>query len=214
MINNIPTYLIGCDELSERKQITFDHLKENNVNFNYWRGLYGRNSGLMTTIVHNYWPDGRPYYISPGIASLTLNHLFLYQHCLVNNYEQVVVLEDDVHLENGWQEKMSSMLKNLPKDYDMVYLGWCHEGQGRNLKHVSDCLYNQVDGCVFGTHALLISKKGLKILIDHNRILEKPIDVQICLWSLPRMKYFVCYPSLITQKSQWKEKERIWVTSL
>lgn len=214
MINGIPTYLIGCDELPERKKFAFEHLQSHGVDFKYWRGLYGRTSGLMTTIIHNYWPDGRPYYISPGIASLTLNHLFLYQHCLLNNYDQVVVLEDDVHLEDEWREKMTSMMRFLPQDYDMVYLGWCHEGQGRSFKHVASYLYNDVNGCVYGTHAMLISKKGLKILIDHNRILERPIDVQICLWSLPLMKYYVCYPNLISQRSQWKEKDRMWVTSL
>jgi hypothetical protein len=117
-------------------------------------------------------------------------------------------------LENNWKEKMISMFKQLPEDYDMVYLGWCHEGHERNFKNYKGILYNEVDDCIFGTHALLISKKGLKILIDNNRILEKPLDIQIYLLSIPKMKYFVCYPSLIKQKSQLVEKEKIWHTTL
>lgn len=214
MINNMPTYIIGCDEMPERKQFALNQLKENNINFTYWRGLYGRTSGLSTTLVHNYWPDGKPYYINPSMISLSLNHLFLYQHCLTNNYEQVVILEDDFQLENGWRNRMATMLSCLPKDYDMVYLGWLYEGHKRKYKHVVDCLYNEVDDCIFGTHAMLISNKGLKILAETNRSYDKPLDVSIYFKSLPKMKYFVCHPSIITQKSQQKEKNKIWDTSL
>lgn len=210
MINNIPTYVIGCDELPERKQSALNQLQENNIQFQYWRGLYGKSSGISTTIPNSYWPDGRPYYGRPSNLSLCLNHLFLYQHCLLNNHDQVVILEDDFQLTNDWKERMTNMIQVLPADYDMVYLGWIHEGHNRKLKHFADCLHNQIDDCIFGTHALLISKNGLKILADNTRILQKPIDIQIYESSIPKMKYYLCLPCIITQKSQSQNQDQIW----
>jgi GR25 family glycosyltransferase involved in LPS biosynthesis len=216
MINNIPTFLIACDELADRKNATFEHLYKNNVDFTYWRGFYGNGSGIATSKVYYYENEDESsgVYITPNGVSLCLNHLFLYQHCLANNYEQVVILEDDVNLEDKWQERMYSMLENLPNDYDIVYLGWCHEKHERKYKHVADCLYNEINDCIFGTHALLISKNGLKILSETLRKIEKPIDVSICYNSLAHMKYFLCYPSIITQKSQSEPQDKIWESSL
>lgn len=214
MINNIPTYLISCDEFAERKKEAFKALERANVKFNYWRGLHGVSSGIATTKVYNYHNNGMPYYISPGATSLIINHLFLYQHCLSNQYEQVVILEDDVQFEEGWQDKMKNMLLELPKNYDLVYLGWLHEGHERKYEHYKHCLYNKINDCIFGTHALLISRKGLKILIETLRVIEKPLDIQIYEKSIPHMNYFLCFPSIVTQKSQKKDKDKIWETTI
>lgn len=214
MINNIPTYLIACDEFPERKKAAFDHLNQNGVDFKYWRGLHGKKSGITTTIPNNHYPDGRPYYNGAGCLSLILNHLFLYQHCLLSNHEQVVILEDDVTLEANWKERMTKMMEVLPKDYDIVYLGWVYEGHNRKYQHYKDCLYNQINDCIFGTHALLISKKGLQILANNTRKLQKPVDVEIYENSIPKMKYYLCHPSIITQKSQSKQKDKIWISTV
>lgn len=214
MINNIPTYLISCDEFTGRRKETSKHLKENNINFTYWRGIHGVNSGITTTKIYNYFSNGIPYYISQGATSLLINHLFLYQHCLLNNYDQVVILEDDIKLENNWKYRLESVLCDLPKDYDIVYLGWLYEGHNRKYDHFKNCLYNNINDCIFGTHAMLISKKGLKILIDTNRVIEKPLDIQIYEKSIPHMKYFLCFPSIISQKSQNTNLNSIWKTTI
>jgi len=215
MINNIPTFLISCDELRDRKNAACQYFASQNVNITYWRGFYGNGSGIYTSRVWHYLSDDPSsyVYITPNMAALYVNHLFLYQHCLANDYEQVIVLEDDAHLEDNWRERMTNMMNVLPKDYDMVYLGWCHEGHERTYKHVVDCLYNEINDCIFGSHALLISRNGLKILCETARVLEKPIDVSIYLNSIPKMKYFLCYPSIITQKSQNASHE-LWKTTL
>lgn len=210
MIDNIPTFLIGCDELPERKQSAIKQLQDNNIEFTYWRGLHGNSSGISTTVPNSYYPDGTPYYCEPFTVSLVINHIFLYQHCLINNYEQVIILEDDFELTPDWKSKMTNMLEVLPSDYDLVYLGWLHEGHPRTYKHYKDCLHHEIDDCIFGTHALLFSKNGLKIASENTRVLKNPIDIDICYNSMPKMNYFLCYPTIIEQKSQVTERQEIW----
>uniref|UniRef100_A0A6C0DPY4 Uncharacterized protein n=1 Tax=viral metagenome TaxID=1070528 RepID=A0A6C0DPY4_9ZZZZ len=84
--------------------------------------------------------DGRTLKLTPKLARLfaphdfkwkksvmgcALSHLALWEQLVrekpdINSY---LILEDDVRLKEGWQEAWKKTYKNLPKDWDLVYLG-------------------------------------------------------------------------------------------
>lgn len=203
MIKDIPTYVIYCEEIGRRPKIEA-HLKENGVDAKFWRGIHGTTWGIRSNRPSSYYPDGTPWYMHPGQVSLVINHVMLYQHCLLSGYEHVVILEDDAKLMPDWREKFQHVIDTVPSNYDMVYLGWIEEGNNRTgvpykgspfLKHYMN------GGCLFGTHALLLSRSGLKKLFETNQIASKHIDIQIWERTIPSMNYLACQPSLVSQMS-------------
>ncbi len=55
--------------------------------------------------------------------SIHLKHLYLYRRMISENYEEVLVLEDDVILSDNFVKKLTEYMTQLPKDYDMLFIG-------------------------------------------------------------------------------------------
>lgn len=200
-LKDIPAYVIGCDEFN-RKEITLSHLEKHGANVKYFRGIHGTTWGLKTILPGDRYPDGSPWYMSTGCVALVVNQMMLIQHCILSDYENVIIFEDDAYFPVGASEQINEVLNDLPKDYDVIYLGWLHEGHNRTMKQIKGRLHNQVNDCIFGTHAMLYSKKGLRKVFDTNQAAQKPWDIALWERALPKLNYYVCYPSIVTQRSK------------
>ena len=84
-------------------------------------------------------------------------------------------------------------MKHVPKDYDVLYLGindinykWGKFkkinkyinkplGSKKILSHKMN--YPESEGAIYGTHALIINRKGMKTFIKHNLPMTYPADV-------------------------------------
>jgi glycosyl transferase family 25 len=58
----------------------------------------------------------------PELTSLFLKHLYCYQE-IANNYEYALILEDDAIFSQNFNEKLNSYIKQLPNDWDMLFIG-------------------------------------------------------------------------------------------
>jgi hypothetical protein len=89
--------------------------------------------------------------------------LFIWQDAIKKNYKNILVLEDDVQFTDDFNEYLENVMEELPKDYDILYLGYfeksCFTPKNNNFNYLykPDFLY--------GTHAMIISNKGLKKLL-------------------------------------------------
>ena len=203
-LTEIPSYVIYCKEIG-RKELTRKHLNAHGIYPEFFRGVHGKTFALGSTRVHGKTKEGKDWVITPGHASLVLNHLFLYQHCLMNDLDHVVILEDDVFVTQNAIEEFDKMRRILPRSYDVVYLGWLHEGHDRKLGHYNGILHNKINDCIFGTHAMLYSRAGLEKAIRPLYRGWNNIDILIYEHCLPNMEWYVCYPCLFNQRSQNKQ---------
>lgn len=60
--------------------------------------------------------------IKPSVASLICKHIECYRR-VVESYEYAVIFEDDVILEQSFEEKLKKYIKQLPEDWDMLFIG-------------------------------------------------------------------------------------------
>jgi hypothetical protein len=165
-----------------------------------WRCLHGDTSGITSDTVG----------MTKGHTSLCLNWLFLFQHLSLLNDEWFIACEDDINFSKDFYEKIEDVkIEAITLGMNFVYVGWLDKFP-RPLKKLSKSISSVTFGFPYGTHCMLIHRSALEILIDTNRTIDDHIDIMIGKNSLPKLKWGVCDPSLVEQKSQ----NGTWNTSL
>lgn len=73
--------------------------------------------------------------MNAGEVACALSHRQLYQHIVEQNYQRVLILEDDVVPLTENLPRAASAIKELPEDWDLVYFGYTkHEKVTAKLK--------------------------------------------------------------------------------
>ena len=83
-------------------------------------GVDGRKLSAPTAISS----DGSP--VSRGDIGCVLSHLKVVKKAKELGYKNYLVLEADVEFADDLQEKFSKYIKQVPEDWDMLYLGGSH----------------------------------------------------------------------------------------
>lgn len=142
--------------------------------------------------------------LSLGQISCYFGHLNIYNHFLKTNKSHCLVFEDDVSTFlsiNKLHTALSNNINNLPKDYDILFLGYCHE-YCKNIKKVNP--YMGKSRTPFCTHAYILSRKGVRKLLKYIKYpTDNPIDKIIV--KLIKAKKLISYssiPYIFTQKDR------------
>lgn len=64
--------------------------------------------------------SGRKFQITE--IACTLGHLAILKHAQMMDYDNIIVLEDDVALCEDWNKRIERLSENLPSDWEYVYL--------------------------------------------------------------------------------------------
>jgi hypothetical protein len=126
-------------------------------------------------------------YSKPMIA-VTLSHFYAY-HKISENNNSALIFEDDVILSDNFTEKLDCYLKQLPNNFDMLFLG-----DGCNL-HIPELLpdiniyekqHHETSWGGMGasrcSDSYLISNKCAKSLVNYIRELSYKINTPIDWW--------------------------------
>ncbi|CAG8747177.1 14876_t:CDS:1 [Dentiscutata erythropus] len=110
-----------------------------------------------------------------------ISHYKVYQSIIANDYDNVLILEDDVDIEMNIVNIMTDILSDLPIGWDLLYLGHCGWEKhgipvGRSNEH--GVYKSTKPGC---THAYAVSSLGANKLLKNLELnnLKAPIDLEI-----------------------------------
>jgi len=148
--------------------------------------------------------------------SLHLKHLYLYRLMVRENYDEVLVFEDDVILSTGFVEILARYMTQLPKDYDMLFIGdGCNLHIPQSMRTPNQYIYEKClhetawggNGAAKCTDSYIISKKCAKKICDYVAGLTKKIDLPVDWWlnEVARdltLKVYWAEPTIVTQGSQ------------
>lgn len=121
-----------------------------------------------------------------GEIGCALSHFRIYQD-IVNNYDYAMIFEDDAIPCNNFTEKLNIILNEVPKDFDMLYIGGRFQ---ENFIIPNNFIYNISQNIVQNreeynnffhdrtTHSYIISKKMAQNFLDNfnKSNLHIPID--------------------------------------
>ena len=169
-------YLINMDNDDDRLKKVTKECDKVNIKFERFPGL--KVSDLSQNILDKYIPEEIQKYGTNGMIGCGLSHLFIWQDAIQKNYKNILVLEDDVHFTDDFNEYLEHVMEELPKDYDILYLGYkdlfrCEPPKNEKFNYIYKPYYPLL------THAMIISNKGLKKLIKIIKKIDKHIDWKI-----------------------------------
>lgn len=114
--------------------------------------------------------------LSLGNLGLVLTNIDILNEAIKNDYEDILILEDDAVFTDE-VKNFKSFMEQLPADWDMLYFGGnhtTHEGTPPPQK-ISDNIVKLHR--TFTTHAVAIKKHMFQVVIDKIKDYQLPIDV-------------------------------------
>lgn len=137
-----------------------------------------------------------------GIMGCMLSHLSILYWALKHN-ASVLIFEDDVKFINNYHEIVPKALAQLPKDWDMLYLGGniCN-----TITQVSENLGKLSHSQ--STHAYAVNKKFTETLIDYIDTSQVvPLDLTYAYKVIPNHNCYITIPMVAVQQASFSDIE-------
>jgi GR25 family glycosyltransferase involved in LPS biosynthesis len=190
-------HVITLSETPERTRGIVDHLDGIGLRHRLIRGVNAAKWGLTTT--HAYLLSGLKHdcIVEQKHVGLHLSHYMAWTMMAYSGAEEMTILEDDCRFEIGWKSDYTEARRALPDDWDILLLGSAHT-QYRNKAHVGLNLWE----CWWPlcTHAYIVRKKALPVLIESMEMVFSPVDLALAARAYPRLNVFTILPRIAYQE--------------
>jgi GR25 family glycosyltransferase involved in LPS biosynthesis len=154
---------------------------------------------------------------SAGEIGVIFSHRAIWTDIVKNNYQNVIIFEDDVILLENFKKDLEELIKNIPEDTDVTFIGVGRRTEKkidypdinnifRDFDHIPEnntVAKIQPTNLVFGMHAYIIGAEGAKKLLKLTNGCTYPLDdivfqqggvnegtVKVCV-----AKKKMCYPN-------------------
>jgi len=190
-------FIVHYKRLTERKKRMIEQLDKYNLEAEFVE-QYDRNTLL---------DSDKKLFKNCDFANIaiTLSHLYCFDQ-IKNNYDYALILEDDCIFSDNFTDICTNYLKQLPTDWDMLFIGnGCnfHIKNNELVENVNVYLYNSTR-C---TDSYFVSKKcAAKILDDISQpgyIIKNPVDHWLnIVFQNNKFKIYWAEPTIATQGTQ------------
>ena len=183
---------------------TFDNcMKENKIAYERFNGIDGskvRRDERLTEYCNTFCTD--------GMKGCALSHRTVWETMIENDYQYIMVLEDDSHINSSFDINLQLLWDNIPEDFDILYLGshfYCGDTSlynrittaafKKNVQEINSGLY-EVEGCG-GFHAYIISRECAKKFVEQSIAFHIDIDAMTYIKE-NNLKAYAYQPVLVT----------------
>lgn len=213
-------YVISLKRSTERQEHVKNVLRE--VEFTFFWGVDGRKLDKTDLIDENVYSEEKAIEfsfdnlgMSLGEIGCALSHIKIYEDVVKNNFQRVLIFEDDLFLNNQIDIDIKKCLSELPEKWDLVYLGdlgnndkistknfiklhvlypvlgiFSNRFNRKRLRdHYPRKYSNNLDyaGLQWGLHAYGVTNKCSKILLEELLPLTREVDTAIGLLTVNRI---------------------------
>ncbi len=185
-----PIFCITCWQTPERTRKAAAHFRERGLDVQFFPGIHGASFGLRSR-----YHSGEP--MPQGHTGLVLSHYMLWQTLAYLPHDEVLILEDDAWFDADFAERFRLARADLPADWQFAFVG----GVALHGKHVEP-VTSRVGVMRYpcGTHAYLVKRSTLPLLLHTNHRAGDHIDLQLIQHTLPRLQCYTFTPSLAKQR--------------
>jgi len=176
---NIDVYLVSLDKDVERRNNILSK-----INVDYIYAVDGRKLNLDSLQIENK-------NLKKGEIGCYMSHVHLLYKSLESSKNNILVLEDDVEISKNTFSKIQNAIKNAPKDFEILFLGYNYH-ENHDYESVSN---------VYGAHGYIINNKNItKEKIDRLFPIMYPLDI-----ALPKFfKSYIVKPKIIELNNTFK----------
>lgn len=143
--------------------------------------------------------------LEAGYKGTILTHLNALRYAKQNNLKNILILEDDVRFSEKYIHLLDEMIKELPEDWDMFYVGG-------NDKHPLTMLspftkYLRKIEKLFTTHAYSVNARCFDFMIKHlESNIENAIVIDVLYTQVqPQLNCYMATPNLAWQQEGFSD---------
>lgn len=146
-----------------------------------------------------------------GMKGCFQSHQDILRMALSGGIECLMVTEDDLVFVPGFNDLIKMAVKELPADWDMLYLGYESHKPGPNvnsfgkgIRMIEGNKWWGVPTSIWGTHGYVVrGRHTIEALLKGMDKMEMQVDQQWIHLVLPKsgLKYYAVHPMLIKQVS-------------
>jgi GR25 family glycosyltransferase involved in LPS biosynthesis len=151
----------------------------------------GVNSVVTSAVISPIDPD-QTHSIGMMPTGCWLTHRALWAALLLLPDDGFLIIEDDARFESNWHERFDAALRDVPDDWDMLFVGSCCTTQQR--RHVKGEIYE--DAKPQCTHAYCVRKKALLPLCElADQVgVREPVDTMLVRHATSRFRIYTVRP--------------------
>jgi glycosyl transferase family 25 len=186
------TYVINMDKDTERLRKVIKQLDDYDIsNYERIQGVNGKE--LTESELESGTTNFCKEYCIKSSIGCAMSHIKVYKKIIDNNDSMALILEDDVVFEDNFKSRVIEKLKDVPDDFDIVYLGCNQCNNTGEIKSIPDIYsltfkskYKNINESIFvprmsfALHAYIVSNNGAKKLLEMFKDgIYAHIDLQI-----------------------------------
>lgn len=193
---NIRPFVVVLQEMPEKWAFISSHFKKMGVEAEPFNGIHGTISGLRTIYTYERDNPGGGWNIGVKPVATWISFYMLWAAMNMCPEEHFWQLEWDCKFPSNWRERTEAALRNVPRDFDMLFIGSCCASD-KPKTHVAGEVWD-VRYPVCG-HSTIIAKKALPVLLRTQRKVYAPLDISVALHTLPELKVYTVLPRICEQ---------------
>ncbi len=127
-------FVVSIPRFEERHKLMVNNL--NGLKFDFFWGADKKKLDEATLIIDKIYDDAKAKKnqrqgkgLSIGEIACSLSHKMIYEEMIKNNWQKVLVLEDDAKLINNNLHALPNIVTQLPPDWELVYFGYLKHEQ-------------------------------------------------------------------------------------
>lgn len=114
-------YVINLKKNNKRYNDFMINARNANVNVSRFNATYGIELSENDPYIKKYFKDN--INLTKPQLGCAISHIKIWEDAVRNNYDTVVIFEDDAIIPPKFKEKINIVFNQLPKDWDMLLLG-------------------------------------------------------------------------------------------
>lgn len=173
-------WCLYCSQLPDRKAAVAAEFAKHGLKMNWWHSIHARTFGIQSVGWAPTAIDPRPHHPNRGQVGLTLGWWNLWQHLhLSPDRGPFLCFEDDAVLCDDFWVKFIWYYKQLPNDWEIAWVGTTGHHSPKEMHENHGGVVRCITGLPGGTHALLIRKSALPVLMANNHFCQLLVDEQL-----------------------------------
>jgi GR25 family glycosyltransferase involved in LPS biosynthesis len=183
------TYLINLDRREDRLESSLLEFDKINSSFTRFPAIDGSILDIEIETTDNLRWNKSAY-------ALTLTTIEILKDAIENEYENILIFEDDVEFHPCFDILFDSYMISAPKKYDFLFLGYTNTSAPSTYNTHWDKVRSS-----FSCHAYAINKHMFKPFLKLLSNLDKPIDYYTNIIIGSRLNSFNSKTKLVYQKN-------------
>lgn len=186
---------ICLPEYPERIERARAHFAARNIEVEFFWGIDGPTAGLATSHTYEIDRPGSGDRVGATVTGNWLSHYMLWS-CLTRlPDEHFLIFEDNAELCEGFKERLDAAMRDVPRNFDLLFPGSCCAQNGPNTHIAGDVYESKAMLCA---HGYVVRRGALGTLLTMRKVWG-PIDVQMKLECYPKLRTYVVLPRIVGQ---------------